>query len=100
MTSPTSLVPSSMREHSTSTKSTCNWLTIPPQSSLAEMPTAKKDGYRAHCRSSSDPKHRLMAEEIFGPIASIYVYDDAEFSNSQIADETSPYALTGGYFLY
>ena len=40
-----------------------------------------------------------MAEEIFGPIASIYVYDDAEFSNIlKIADETSPYALTGAIF--
>ena len=47
----------------------------------------------------NDPKHRLMAEEIFGPIASIYVYDDAEFSNIlKIADETSPYALTGAIF--
>jgi len=45
------------------------------------------------------PTHRLMAEEIFGPIISIYVYDDAEFSNIlAIADKTSPYALTGAIF--
>jgi 1-pyrroline-5-carboxylate dehydrogenase len=47
----------------------------------------------------NDPKHRLMAEEIFGPIVSIYVYEDGEFSNIlKIADETSPYALTGAIF--
>ena len=40
-----------------------------------------------------------LAEEIFGPIISIYVYDDAEFSNIlAIADKTSPYALTGAIF--
>lgn len=47
----------------------------------------------------SDPNHRLMAEEIFGPIVTIYVYEDDQFSEIlRIADATSPYALTGAIF--
>jgi 1-pyrroline-5-carboxylate dehydrogenase len=45
------------------------------------------------------PKHRLMQEEIFGPIVSIYVYEDSEWKSIlQTIDETSPYALTGSVF--
>ena len=37
-----------------------------------------------------------MCEEIFGPVVSAYVYDDAKWSETlQVVDETSPYALTG-----
>jgi 1-pyrroline-5-carboxylate dehydrogenase len=47
----------------------------------------------------SDPKHRLMQEEIFGPVVSIYVYDDARWRETlSLVDETSPYALTGAVF--
>jgi 1-pyrroline-5-carboxylate dehydrogenase len=47
----------------------------------------------------SDPKHRLMEEEIFGPIVTIYVYKDENWSSIlQTLDETSPYALTGAVF--
>lgn len=47
----------------------------------------------------SDPKHRLMQEEIFGPIAAVYVYEDENWSETlQIVDETGPYALTGAVF--
>ncbi len=46
-----------------------------------------------------DPKYRTMCEEIFGPILSIYVYDDEEYSDIlKVVDETSPYALTGSIF--
>eukprot|EP01112_Ceratiomyxa_fruticulosa_P017627 TRINITY_DN552_c0_g1_i3.p1 TRINITY_DN552_c0_g1~~TRINITY_DN552_c0_g1_i3.p1 ORF type:complete len:551 (-),score=135.21 TRINITY_DN552_c0_g1_i3:128-1780(-) len=46
-----------------------------------------------------DPKFRTMAEEIFGPVLSIYVYPDAEFEATlKLCDETSPYALTGSIF--
>ena len=46
-----------------------------------------------------DPRHRLMEEEIFGPIVGCYVYEDAEWSQTlQIVDSTSPYALTGAVF--
>ena len=43
-----------------------------------------------------DPKHRLMQEEIFGPIMTIYVYDDAKWEETlELVDQTSPYGLTG-----
>ena len=48
---------------------------------------------------SSDPSYRLMCEEIFGPVLSVYVYDVAKWSELlQIVDRTSPYALTGAVF--
>ncbi len=46
-----------------------------------------------------DPKHRLMQEEIFGPIATVYVYDPARWHETlELVDSTSPYALTGAVF--
>ncbi|MBX7191682.1 MAG: L-glutamate gamma-semialdehyde dehydrogenase [Sandaracinaceae bacterium] len=46
-----------------------------------------------------DPKHRLMQEEIFGPVVTTYVYDDARWPETlTLVDETSPYALTGAVF--
>ncbi len=37
-----------------------------------------------------------MCEEIFGPVLSIYVYEESEFEETlDILDATSPYALTG-----
>lgn len=46
-----------------------------------------------------DPRHRMMAEEIFGPIATVYVYPDAQWASTlQHVNETSPYALTGAVF--
>lgn len=46
-----------------------------------------------------DPGHVLMQEEIFGPVLSLYVYDDARWIDIlRLVDETSPYALTGAVF--
>ena len=46
-----------------------------------------------------DPHHRLMEEEIFGPIVTVFVYDDADWESTlQLVDRTSPYALTGAVF--
>ncbi len=46
-----------------------------------------------------DPRHRLMAEEIFGPIATAYVYPEGEWHQAlDHVDATSPYALTGAVF--
>ena len=40
-----------------------------------------------------------MEEEIFGPILTIYVYDDDKYIETlNLCDETSPYALTGAVF--
>jgi 1-pyrroline-5-carboxylate dehydrogenase len=48
---------------------------------------------------TSDPHFKLMEEEIFGPVVTIFVYDDAEFAKTlHICDQTSPYALTGAIF--
>jgi 1-pyrroline-5-carboxylate dehydrogenase len=42
------------------------------------------------------PKYESMEEEIFGPVLTIYVYEDAKFEETlKLCDETSPYALTG-----
>lgn len=48
---------------------------------------------------TDDPAHRMMCEEIFGPVITMHVYDDAKYSETlKILDETSPYALTGAIF--
>ncbi len=48
---------------------------------------------------TTDPKAPSMCEEIFGPILSIYVYDDDALDDTlTLCDETSPYALTGAIF--
>ena len=46
-----------------------------------------------------DPKHALMEEELFGPVLTVFVYDDAKLDETlTLVDETSPYALTGSLF--
>jgi 1-pyrroline-5-carboxylate dehydrogenase len=48
---------------------------------------------------AKEPGYRLMCEEIFGPVVTAYVYDDAKWAETlKIVDETSPYALTGAVF--
>lgn len=45
---------------------------------------------------TTNPRYRTMCEEIFGPVITIFVYEDARFSEIlEIADQTSEYALTG-----
>jgi 1-pyrroline-5-carboxylate dehydrogenase len=40
-----------------------------------------------------------MQEEIFGPVVTAYVYDDARWEETlTLVDRTSPYALTGSIF--
>jgi len=48
---------------------------------------------------TTDPKFKSMEEEIFGPVLTIFVYDDNKFEETlTLCDETSPYALTGAIF--
>ena len=48
---------------------------------------------------SMDPKSKLMSEEIFGPVLTIYVYPEDQFDETlDLCDTTSPYALTGAIF--
>ena len=43
-----------------------------------------------------DPKYTTMCEEIFGPVLTMYVYDEDKFEETlELVDQTSPYALTG-----
>lgn len=48
---------------------------------------------------TSNPHSLTMEEEIFGPVMTIYLYDDADFEKTlHLCDATSPYALTGSIF--
>lgn len=48
---------------------------------------------------ATNPKYESMVEEIFGPVLSVYVYDENEFEATlKLVDETSAYALTGSIF--
>ena len=45
---------------------------------------------------TSDPKFKTMVEEIFGPVMTIYVYDENKWEETlSLVDDTSEYALTG-----
>ncbi|WP_374331061.1 L-glutamate gamma-semialdehyde dehydrogenase [Aestuariivirga sp.] len=47
----------------------------------------------------SNPRHALMNDELFGPIVTVYPYDDAQWAEMfALIDQTSPYALTGSVF--
>jgi 1-pyrroline-5-carboxylate dehydrogenase len=48
---------------------------------------------------SREPKSRLMVEEIFGPVLTLYVYPEKEYDQTlHVCDQSSPYALTGSIF--
>jgi len=48
---------------------------------------------------TTDPKFLTMREEIFGPVLTIYVYEDDSYEEIlDVVDQTSPYALTGSIF--
>ena len=48
---------------------------------------------------TTDPKFKTIQEEIFGPVMTIFVYDNEKFEETlHLCDETSPYALTGSIF--
>jgi 1-pyrroline-5-carboxylate dehydrogenase len=47
----------------------------------------------------ADPRARTMREEIFGPVLSVFVYEDARLEEAlELCDRGSPYALTGAVF--
>ena len=48
---------------------------------------------------TTDPKFKTMCEEIFGPVVTIYIYNDRDFETVlDIVDSTSEYALTGAVY--
>ena len=75
------------------------------ESSDAEFITGgkydKSEGYfvEPSVAVTTDPHFKTMEEEIFGPVITIYVYEDDKFDETlEILDQTSPYALTGSIF--
>src|SRR5437868_5728967 len=48
---------------------------------------------------TTDPGFRLLKEELFGPILTVYPYPDGRFEETlDLCDRTSPYGLTGAVF--
>ena len=48
---------------------------------------------------TTDPRFKLLREEIFGPVLTVFVYEDAKLDEAlDLCDEGSPYALTGAVF--
>ena len=47
---------------------------------------------------TTNPNFKTMEEEIFGPVLTIYIYNDSWEDICKIVDSTSPYALTGAVF--
>ncbi len=48
---------------------------------------------------TTDPGFSLMREELFGPILTVHVYDDARWEETlKVVDQTGPYGLTGAVF--
>jgi 1-pyrroline-5-carboxylate dehydrogenase len=60
-----------------------------------------KEGYfiQPTVVQTRDPRSRLMNEEIFGPVLTVYVYPAGQFEETmELCNTTSPYALTGSIF--
>jgi 1-pyrroline-5-carboxylate dehydrogenase len=48
---------------------------------------------------TDDANHRLMRDELFGPVVTAHVYDERRWTETlKLVDETSAYALTGAVF--
>ena len=48
---------------------------------------------------TTNPKYNTMCTELFGPVVTIYIYEDVKWSETlKLVDETSEYALTGAVF--
>ncbi len=61
----------------------------------------EREGYFIHPTVVliQNPRHRLMEEEIFGPLLTVYVYPESQYEETlHLCDSTSPYGLTGAIF--
>lgn len=48
---------------------------------------------------TKDPLDKIMTEEIFGPLLTVYVYNDSEVDKTvDLVVSSTPYALTGAVF--
>jgi 1-pyrroline-5-carboxylate dehydrogenase len=71
------------------------------QKILAGGNYSKKDGYfiEPTVIQARKPDYRTMVEEIFGPVLTVYVYDEKRWSETlDLVDRSSPYGLTGAVF--
>ena len=49
---------------------------------------------------TKDPKSVTMVDEIFGPVLTVYVYEDADYEKTlDLIDTTTGYALTGSMYV-
>jgi 1-pyrroline-5-carboxylate dehydrogenase len=65
------------------------------------LETGRDEGYYIEPTliETDDPGYKLLCEEIFGPVVTAFVYDDAKWQETlELVDKTSPYALTGAVF--
>lgn len=61
----------------------------------------KSEGYfiRPTIIETTNPHFKTMEEELFGPVLTVYVYEDADVDKAiDLCDTTSPYGLTGAIF--
>ena len=61
----------------------------------------KSQGYfiRPTIVETTNPHMKLMEEEIFGPVLTVFVYEDKDLDGAlELCDTTSPYGLTGAIF--
>lgn len=78
---------------------------LPPPSALTELPSSR---LRLTADSSvgyfvdptvivtKDPQSVTMVNEIFGPVLTVFVYEDDDFEKTcELIDNTTDYALTG-----
>ncbi len=48
---------------------------------------------------STDPYSKMMTEEIFGPVVTLYIYEDSKYEETlEACDKATPYGLTGAIF--
>jgi 1-pyrroline-5-carboxylate dehydrogenase len=48
---------------------------------------------------TTNPKYETMVKELFGPVLTVYIYDDKDFAATlELCDQSTPYALTGAFF--
>ncbi len=49
---------------------------------------------------TKDPKSVTMVDEIFGPVLTAYVYEDADYEKTlELIDTSTTYALTGSMYV-
>ncbi len=68
---------------------------------IAGGQTDNSEGYfiRPTIVETTNPNHKLMEEEIFGPVLTVFEYEDSRLDGAlALCDTTSPYGLTGAVF--